>query len=101
MGEDFLSFPIHQLLGRALYAFPPHKIVFDYYNRLTEIAAPWALVVECFEREPLVVTLAKRKYRIFTIPANSILTPSKERTEYGYFKVAENISAVKIIANDI
>ena len=75
--------------------------MFDFYKRLTQIAAPWALVVECFEREPLVVTLAKEKYRIFTIPADSILTPTKERTEFGYFKIARNISAVKIIANDM
>lgn len=99
MGEDFLTFPIHQLIGRVLYAFPPQKIVFQFYTRLTEIATPWALVVECFETEPLVVTEAKKKYRVFTMPNDSILTPSKTRSELGYWKKADNISAIKIITN--
>ncbi|CAG5104071.1 Oidioi.mRNA.OKI2018_I69.chr1.g1079.t1.cds [Oikopleura dioica] len=48
-GKDFLSFPIHALIGRKLYAFPPPKISHKYYNRLTEIATPWALVVPCLK----------------------------------------------------
>ncbi|CAG5108577.1 Oidioi.mRNA.OKI2018_I69.chr1.g3861.t1.cds [Oikopleura dioica] len=99
-GRDFLSFPIHELIGRKLYAFPPPKIAHKYYNRLTEIATPWALVVPCFEAEPLVVTQAKLKgYRVFDIPADSILTPAKVKTIEGYWKVATNVSTIKIIAN--
>lgn len=100
MGKDFLSYPIHELIGRKLYAFPPPKIAHRFYNRLTEIATPWALVITCFEAEPNVISEARKKgYRIFNIPSDSILTPSEVKTPQGYWKIASNISSIKIIAN--
>ncbi|CAG5103684.1 Oidioi.mRNA.OKI2018_I69.chr1.g887.t1.cds [Oikopleura dioica] len=99
-GKDFLNFPIHELIGRKLYAFPPPKTAHRFYNRLVEIATPWALVVPCFESEPLVITEARIKgYRIFDIPADSILTPAKVKTADGYWKVASNISTIKVATN--
>ena len=100
MGEDFLSFPIHQLIGRALYAFPPQKIALKYFKRLCEIAAPWALVVTCFEAEPAVLMLAReKKLRIFNIPRDSILTPANEKGPHGYWKAADNIAEIKVVTN--
>ena len=100
MGADFLSFPIHELIGKNLYAFPPNPIVLQYYNRLTEIATPWVLLCACFASEPLVVTEARRKkLRIFDLPKESVITPTKERSELGYWKTPDNISTIKVIAN--
>lgn len=100
MGEDFLTYPIPELVGKNLYAFPPQAVVHRFFDRLLEIPTPWALVVSCFESPPPTIVLAKEKgLRIFDIPANSILTPTKIQTEMGFWKVASNISTIKIVTN--
>ncbi|CAG5094395.1 Oidioi.mRNA.OKI2018_I69.XSR.g13518.t1.cds [Oikopleura dioica] len=78
LGADFLSFPIHKLMGRKLYAFPPQAVAFRYFKRLTEIPTPWVLLVAIFETETAVIAEARsRGYRIFDLPSDSILTPAK------------------------
>ena len=95
-----MTFPIHELIGKTLYAFPPNKIAVKYFKRLCEIATPWALVVACFQAEPPVLMLAReRRFRIFNIPRESILTPSAKRGKHGYWQEADNISEIKIVTN--
>ncbi|CBY11034.1 unnamed protein product [Oikopleura dioica] len=99
-GADFLSFPIHKLLGRPLYAFPPRKIALAYYKRLLQIAAPWALIVTSYEAESPIVTLAReRGLRLISLPNDCILTPTKNQSEHGFWQIADNIAEIHAIIN--
>ena len=99
-GSDFLQFPIYKLLGKPLYAFPPKKIAMKFFKRLQSIAAPWVLIVTSYEIEnPILVLARERSYRIISLPPDCILTPAKQETENGFFKIADNIAAVHAIAN--
>ena len=100
LGADFLSFPIHKLLGKALYAFPPKKIGMEYFKKLQTIAAPWVLIVTSYEAENPILVMAREKgYRIISLPNNCILTPCKKQTELGFWKIADNISTIHAVAN--
>ncbi|CBY30545.1 unnamed protein product [Oikopleura dioica] len=99
-GADFLTFPIHKLLGKTLYAFPPRKIALAYYKRLLQIAAPWALIVTSYEAENPVLTLAREKgFRLISLPNDCIWTPTKGLSQHGFWKIADNIAEVHAIVN--
>ena len=71
-----------------------------FFKRLQSIAAPWVLIVTSYEIEnPILVLARERSYRIISLPPDCILTPAKQETENGFFKIADNIAAVHTIAN--